>query len=886
MAPKRRFRRPADAEIREEIRGHLRMAIQERIDRGEPPEEARRAAMRELGNAALVAEDTRAVWIPAALDRLRQDLAYTGRWMRRSPGFTTVAVLTLALGVGASTAIFSIAEAVLLRPLPYPDPRRIVRVWEQAPDGHAMNFSDPDFDDFHDQNHTFSALAVFSHLPLVVAGGARPLRLEGAAVSREFFAALGVAPAVGRPFSADERQEHGAPAAIVSHGYWQRELGGGKDLAGLHLRLEGKAVPVVGVMPEGFDFPPGTAVWVPRELWPALPSRTAHNWRALGRLREGATLAQARDDLGAIAHRIRARYGDQVDLDAATVVPLSAALVGDVRPALLTLLGAVGLLLLVASANVAGLLLARTAGRRGELAVRAALGAGRGRLLHQLLAESLALSAAGGAVGTVLAGWAVHALPALLPESLPRRGGVALDGPVLLFALGTIVAVGLGLGLLAAGHAASDDLRQALTAGGRGRDGAVRPRLRAALVVGEIATTLVILVGAGLLGRSFLRLLATSPGFSARDLITVEFSPPLPPSGEDGDRDPGRQVEVVGEVLARLRALPGVSEVGLVGAIPAAAGDNLADGDFLILDGREPPTDFAEFGRLTQNPARVGHALYCVADGGYLRAMGIPLLRGRTFDRRDGRGAPHVAVISQALARQRWPDRDPIGQVIEFGNMDGDLRPLTIVGIAGDVRTRGLDLPPSPVIYVDYRQRGLRSGSSPTIVLRGTATVGEIARPVRQIFHDLAPDSPVRVSTFAERMGGWLAARRFLLLLVGAFAAAGLALAAIGLYGVVAFFVVRRRAEIGIRMALGAERRDVLRLVLGEGARLAGAGIALGVAVSLLLTRLVGSLLFGVRATDPWTFGGVAALLTLVALGASALPARRAARVDPVTALR
>jgi putative ABC transport system permease protein len=412
-------------------------------------------------------------------------------------------------------------------------------------------------------------------------------------------------------------------------------------------------------------------------------------------------------------------------------------------------------------------------------------------------------------------------------------------------------------------------------------------RLRSFLVVGEIATTLVILAGAGLLGRSFLRLISTSPGFRQENLITMEFSPPIP-QGQWGT-DPSaiaRQIHQMDDILSRLRAIPGAETVGLAGAIPAAAGDDLADGDFLILNGQKPPENFDEWGRIAQNPSQVGHALYCVAGEGYFRTIGIPLVHGRIFGDQDDLNSPNVAVISESLARQRWPNQDPVGQLIDFGNMDGNVKPLTIVGIVGDVRAAGLDRPPSPIIYVDYRQRGLNANSSPTILMRSAAPPAEIVSAARGIFHDLAPEAPVKFSTFAHEMGGWLADRRFLLLLVGLFAAAALALAAVGIYGVVAFSVTRRTQEIGIRMALGGQRSDVLRLVMSEGARMAALGVLIGIAASMAITRLMSTLLFGISATDPLTFVCVALLLSLVALLASYIPARRAMRVDPIIALR
>jgi putative ABC transport system permease protein len=821
------------------------------------------------------------------MQTLIQDIRYGIRVLLKAPGFTVVAVLTLALGIGATTAIFSVADAVLLRPLPYPHPEQIVRVWEQAADGHHMNLADPNFDDFRAQNNTLASLAEYAYWTSSVSGGSEPVRVNMAEVTSGFFKSLGVEPFRGRTFAPDEQRLHGTPAVIVSYGYWQRYLGGAADLSGFHLAMEGQIYPVIGVMPAGFDFPPGAAAWIPRELTPEIPSRTAHNFNGLGRIRDGATVSQARANLSAIAHRIKNQYGKDADLTNAAVVPLADAMVGDVRTALLTLLGAVVLLLLVACANVAGLLLARTSARRKELAVRAALGAGRGRLIQQFLAECFALSLAGGALGALVAVWAINALPAILPTNLPRQEGITINAPVLLFALAATLAVAVSLGLFAAWRAGGADLQETLSAGSRSYSGSgASHRLRGLLVIGEIATTLVILVGAGLLGRSFLRLISTSPGFHQENLIIMEFSPPAINWDKVDESAVPRQIHLMDDILTRLRTIPGAESVGLSGALPVAAGDDLADGTFLLLNGQKPPANFDEWDRISHNPAQTGQADYCVAGEGYFRAMGIPLIRGRMFGERDDMNSPHVAVISQSLARQRWPNQDPIGQTIDFGNMDGDLRPLTIVGIVGDVRAAGLDRTAPSIIYVDYRQRGLRNADSPSIVMRDAAPLGGIAAAARGIFHDLAPDVPVKISTFADEMGGWLADRRFLLLLVGLFAAAALSLAAVGLYGVVAFSVARRTQEIGIRVAIGAQRGDVLRLILGEGARMAVLGVVIGIAASLAITRLMTSLLFGISANDPLTFAVVAALLTAVALLASYIPARRAMRVDPIVALR
>jgi len=883
-------RRAQDERLREEIEEHIALQTAENLRAGLSPIEARRQARLKFGGVESVKEDYRAERGLPLVETLLQDTRYGLRILRKNPGFTAIAILTLALGIGPSTAIFSVVDAVLLRPLPYPRPQQIVRVWEQAPDGHRMTLTDPNFEDFRAQNHTLTALALYNDGPESVSGGSEPARVNVGAVTQDFFTALGVEPFRGRAFASEEQIFHGAPAMIVSYGYWQQFLGSAADLSQIRLTMDGTVYPVIGVMPPGFNFPPGVAAWVPREfVYGVSTSRRAHGPSCLGRLRDGATVEQARADLDSIARRIRNEYGEKVDLTDAAVAPFADAMVGDVRTALLTLFGAVCLLLLVASANVAGLLLARTSARRKELAVRVALGAGRGRLIQQFLAETLALSFAGGVLGILVATWGVNILPAILPANLPQQQAIAVNTPVLLFALAAILAVAGSLGLFAAWRAGAGDLHETLSAGSRSHtDAGSGQRLRSFLVTGEIATTLVILVGAGLLGRSFLRLISTSPGFRQENLITMEFSLPIP-QGQAFAMDQSfiaRQVHLTDDILARLRAIPGAETVGLAGALPVAGGDDLPDGGFLILNGQKPPANFDEWDRIAQNASQVGKAFYCVAGEGYFRTLGIPLIRGRIFGDQDDLNSPHVALISQTLARQQWPNQNPIGQVIEFGNMDGNMKPLTIVGVVGDVRARGLDFPPSPVIYVDYRQRGMNVNSSPTIVMRSAGPAGQVVSATRGIFHDLAPDVPVKFSTFADEMGGWLADRRFLLLLVGLFAAAALALAAVGIYGVVAFSVTRRTQEIGIRMALGAQRSDVLRLVLGQCGRMAAVGVSIGVVASIIITRFMSSLLFGITATDPLTFVGLAALLSLAALLASYIPARRAMRVDPMIALR
>lgn len=820
-----------------------------------------------------------------------QDLRFGIRTLANNPGFALVAILTLALGIGASTAIFSVIDAVLLRPLPYPNPQRIVTVWEQEADGHRTHLADPNFLDFRAQNHTLSALATFDSAEDALSGGSEPVRTNVAVVSQDFFKAIGVEPFLGREFVADELKVHGAEAMIVSYGYWQRYLGGRADVSQVHLSMDGALYSVVGVMPRGFDFPTGVSAWVAREPYGWSTSRSSHNGEGIARLRDGVSVEQARADLDTIARRIHAEYGKKEISDYfltdATVVPLWAIIVGDVRGALFTLFGAVILLFFVACANVAGLLLARTSARRKELAVRVALGAGRWRLVRQLLAESFLLAFAGGMLGILLATWTTSLLPSILPESLPRQQGIAINGKVLLFTLAATLVVAVGLGLFAAWRAGSAALGHALSASSRSYGGG--HKARSALVVGEIAATLMLLVGAGLLGRSFLRLISVSPGFSGQNLLVVKFS--LPQSQEDLTPQQRieqitRQTQFLNQIMERVGAVPGVESAGVAGALPIADPGGFPDGLFLILNGHAAPTNFDEWGRMAQNVKQTGSADRAVASEGFFHATGIPLIEGRLFGPQDGPDRPNVALISQSLAHEKWPDRNPVGQTIDFSNMDGILKPLTIVGVVGDIRVEGLDRPFTPMVYVDYRQRGLGANSAPAIILRTTLPAGAVIPSVRAIFHDLDPTIAVEFSTFAEALGGWMAEKLFLLLLAGVFAAAALALAAVGLYGLVSYSVARRTQEIGVRIALGAQRGDVLRLVLGEGARMAAMGVGIGVVASLAVARLISSLLFGIRAVDPLTFVGVALLLCFVALLASYIPARRAMRLDPTDALR
>jgi predicted permease len=813
----------------------------------------------------------------------------------KNPSFTAVAVLTLALGIGATTAIFSVVYGVLLRSLPYPKPEQLVSIREVAADGHLMQFTDPNFDDLRAANRSFVGMAKLSSWDITVSSGSVSARVGVASVSRDFFHVMGVAPMLGRTFTDEELHEGGRPAAIASYGYWREHLGSTTDLSQLKLRMENRSVSVVGVMPPGFGFPARSDLWTPAELWGETPSRTSHNWAmAVARLRDGASLAQARGELSTLAHGLYQQYKPEIDMRDASVMPLRAALTTSIRPALLILLAAVGFLLLVACANVANLSLARAAERQRELAVRAALGAGRGRLVRQFLAESLLLSLTGSALGVLLALWGVDTLLALAPAGLPRLDEVSINLPVLAFALGLCVLVAVGLGVLTALRATAADPQAALAEGGRGATGSTAShRLARGLVGAQVAVTLVLLAGAALLGRSLLRVLSVNPGFRTANIVTMELevpgSQPTSAASVTESIKDTRPAVFMSHLFDRLRSIPGVEEVGGVSNLPLGEAGDCADGKFLLLD-REPqfdptkPEDQARFDRFwTTTPG--GSADYCVATEGYFKALGIPLLRGRLFDERDGPDAPHAALVSQSMARATWPNRDPLGRTIEYGNMDGDMRLLTVVGVVADAHYRSLEKPPEPTVYVNYRQR-LRAGRDFSVVIRSATPPSSLLANVRRLVHDVAPDLAPRFEAFQDVFSASLATRRFNLILVGVFAATALLLAVAGIYGVMAYSVARRTHELGVRMALGASAPHVLRLVLRQGMLTTAVGLAIGIAGALVLTRAMQSMLFGISPTDPIALLAVALLLGLAALLASYLPARRATKVDPIVALR
>ncbi len=884
------LRRPKLADdLKAEIRSHLEMEERENLDAGMAPEEAQYAALRRFGNVTSAQERSREMWLWNPVETFLQDVRYGLRQLRRNPGFTVVAVLTLALGIGATSSIFSVVYGVLLRSLPYANPQQLVSVSEVAADGHLMGFTSPNFRDLHAMNHTLSGMALCKAMPATVVGPSGPSRLVVAVVSADFFHVMGVTPVLGRGFSADELREGGTPATLVSYGYWQSELHGSADLSPFKLKVEKYVFSVAGVLPPGFDYPAHAEIWIPAELFGEGASRTAHNWSAaVGRLRRGATVAQARADFSMLAHRLYQQYKPEIDMTNASVTPLRAALTAKVRPALLILLGAVGFLLLVACANVANLLLARAAARRRELAVRFALGAGRGRLVRQFLTESLLLSLAGGLLGILLALLGMGTLLALAPPGLPRLDDVSVNLPVLAFTLGISILVAASLGTMTALRATSAGPRAALAESNRGAAGSFASRRMArALIATQVAVTLVLLTGAGLLARSLLEVLSVNPGFRISNIVSMQLEVPESASSSASpvarSASSARPAEFMETLFGRLRALPGVEEAGGVSDLPLDEGGPCSDGKFLLLD-REPQLNDADLDRLWST-APGGEADYCVASTGYFKALAIPLIRGRLFSESDSASSRNVAVISESLARSTWPHQDPLGHTLEFGNMDGDMRLLTVVGVVGDVHALSLEKPPDPTVYVDYRQR-LHGGRDFTVVIRASTPPGPLISDAGRIVGNLAPGAAPRFETFRDVFSASLDTRRFNLTLVSVFAASALLLAAVGLFGVMAYWVSQRTNEIGIRMALGAQKSDVLRMVVAEGIKLALIGLAIGIACALGLTRFLVSLLYDVKPTDPITYAAVSAVLLGVAVVACYVPARRATKVDPMEALR
>ena len=806
------------------------------------------------------------------MDTVLQDLRYALRTLRKSPGFATVAVLTLALGIGANAAIFSVVDGVLLRPLNFPEPDSIVRVFHTAPeDGYATSrgaFSPQDFEDVQRDNSVYQDLAAYRFEPgnssSTLLGAGEPEEIETAHVSAEFFATLGVPAKLGRVPTADENLRGANRVAVLSNSFWRQRFEADPDVVGSTVSLDGKPFTIVGVMPESFDFPSSAAkAWLPISLIGEddIPHRRDLRWmEVVGRLAAGGTPETAVAETTAILQRLESEYPDSNrGWGSATVQTLHESLVGDVKPALLMLLGAVGLVLLISCANLANLLLARGSARGRELAVRAALGAGRARVLRQLLTESGALALIGGVLGVVLAFWALDALLALSSGTIPMPEQVDLDARVMIFALVVSLVTGVAFGLVPALSVSRPDVHEALNDGGRGStEGRRSHGIRSLLVVTQTALAVVLLIGAGLLIRSFWNLTHVDPGFAGENVLTASITTPSEVLDSDR-RNHYRQ-----EILRRLRNIPGVFAVGGSKTVP--------------LHGGGEPYAFSIPGGPDADPVTPESGVLIVTPG-YFDALRIPVLQGRGFTTADEDSGATVLVVNEAMARRYLPGKNPVGENLKLGEVD-----FRIVGLVGDVRNEGITRGAEPAIYAPA---SLLPRSSMKLFVRTSSDPMRIASDVRQTIWQVNPNQPVSdITTMQQVVSETVSRPRFFTLLLGTFAGLAIVLAALGVYGVIAWSVSRRAYEIGIRMALGARAENVLRMVIVQGIAPALAGLALGLVAALALTRVLSSLLFEVGPADPATFVGVTALLLAVGLLASWLPAWRAARVNPMSALR
>jgi len=796
---------------------------------------------------------------------LLSDARYAIRLLAKRPGFSAVAILTLALGIGATTAIFTVVYAVLLRPLPFRDADRLAHVRIVGPDSGGLVLPDTDFLAWRSQNQTAAAIAAFDNASATLTGGDGPAeRVPGSKVTDRFFEVLGAPPLLGRVFQEGDAKPGAPKTAVLSHALWMRRYHGDPSIVGRTIPVSAEPHLVIGVMPADFNDPRGG-----KEIWRILtmeqPRRRGPFYlSAIARLKPGVSIAELRANLAVVTAGLKRQNPgpEHWTLDA---VPLQEAVVGDVRRILYVLLGAVGCLLLIATANVANLLLARAASREREMAVRGALGAARGRIIRQLMTESVVLGVVSGLAGVALAFWGTRALIALAPEGIPRLGEVGMSTPIFLFALSVASICGLIFSVAPAIRASHTPLVETLKEGGRVA-GASHRRVQRSLVVAEIALALMLSVGAGLMVRSFVALQRVSPGFEPSHLLT--FRLPLPPTQY---ANAAAQRGFFTRLLQRLEMLPGVQAAGLTISLPPFL---LAMTDNFMVEGQVlAPNQTVPLGPLL------------FVNETYFSTLGAPLLRGRFFTERDDDKAPDAAIINETLAKQYFPGVDPVGRRLKIG---GPERPNntwnTIVGVVADINYSGLDAPPEPVVYYPFRQN---TTNNQYVVIRTAMNPQSLERAVRVVVADLDKDLPiVNLRTMDQLMTEAVAPPRFRTILVSMFAVVGLLLAAIGIYGVMAYAVTERTHELGVRIALGADRGDVLRIVLGEAAWLAACGVGLGVAGALGATRLIQTLLFGVTPTDALTFVAIAMLLTATAFVASYIPARRATRVDPMVALR
>lgn len=832
------------------------------------------------------------------MSSILHDLRYGVRMMFRNPVFTLIAVVTLALGIGANTAIFSVVDAVLLRPLPYPQPERLVFLWSSWPSqgvpqgGSAL----PDYHAWRDQNKSFEGLGGFYYGDFnLSATGEAPERIQGAYITANLFEVLKVPPAIGRHFNAEEEQFGRNRVVLLSHSLWQRRFGGNASVLGREIRIGGEAYTVAGVMPRGmpfFDNLPEVELWTPIAFaeGDSLGTRNNHFINLVGRLKPGVTPAQAQSDVSTIARAIEEVVPENKGIGA-LIVPLQEQIAGDSRKALLVLLGAVGFVLLVACVNVANLLLARASARTKELAIRASLGASRARIVRQVIVECLPLALIGGFCGVLLATWGIDLISTLLPDSLPRGNETGVNARVLGFTFALALLTIVIFGLLPAFQAARTDLRDSMNEGGGAGFGTRKQgRIRRVLVIAEVALALVLLAGSGLMLRTFLKLRQVDVGFSARNVVTMRV--PLPDAKYPFPINPADRREPAGlafsdQLLARVAALPGVQAATTATVMPLGAGQEW--GKFFSIEGRPGPAS------LEQVPV----VRFALISNDYFRTFGITVRDGRAFDSTDKNHSQPVAIINETLAKRFFPDQNPIGQTIFMGSPENLLPPdaqtpenrfirRRIVGVVADVKGRSLDQQTAALVYAPLTQHRLEGWSNTLMLAVQTTTPPDnLVAAIREQVRQLDPDQPVtNVRTIDALLSRALSSAKFSLWLLGLFAVLGLLLAAIGIYGVMVTAVAQRSHELGLRMALGAQARDVLWLVIRQGMFPVLIGVAVGLAAAVALTRLMSTLLFEVSATDPLTMALITVLLTIVALTACYIPARRATKVDPLIALR
>jgi predicted permease len=864
-------------ELNDELDSHVQMAIRDRIERGESPENAAANARREFGNASVVLEVTRDAWGWRWLENILRDLRYGTRVLRQNPGFTVVAILTMALGIGANTAIFSVVYAALLRPLPYYQPGRIVTIGETRSQAHladseVSDSSYPDYIDWTKQATTFDSLAGYEVDQFNYAGAGNPEVLEGGQVTANFFATLGVKMALGRDFLPGEDVANGPKVAIVSYAFWQQRLGANPSVVGQTLRLDAQSYTLTGVLPKNFEFAPENSppVWVPINPINGLERRNLRWLNIIGRLKAGVSYAEAYSEMKTIDARLAAEYPQQNAAIVIVMGTLHDRIVGKIQPLLLTLLGAVSFVLLIACANVASLFLARAADRRKEIAVRVALGAGRHALVRQFLTESLVIAFAGGALGLLWSQWGVKLMLAIIPtqelEAMPYLKSVQTDPAVLAFTLFATVITGVLFGVAPAIQMSRTDVNKGLRDEGRGASGGVeKSRLRDVLVVAEIALALVLLAGAGLMVKSVGALMHQNPGFSTESLLT--FAVGLP---DNSYKDDASALRFEHEFMDKLRNIPGVKEATVTDKLPLTGNGNTVR---FVVEGRSIVRGQEDECNI-RNPG-----------ANYFEVMKVPLVEGRFFGETDIDGKPPVAIVNEAFAKTYFPGEDAVGKRFRF--TFSDKQPFRqIVGIIGNENEGQLDDPMTPTLYLPYEQS---VSSYMFFVLRTSPEPTSLIPSVREILRGIDPEIPLIAPESMEQLVAESPAvflRKFPSVLIGSFAGLAMILAMVGLYGLVSYSVSRRTREIGIRIALGAQGTDVFRLVLSRGLKLAALGVLIGMVAAAGLTRLMSSLLFGVKPVDAITFLGAGLALGLVATFACLIPGRRATSVDPMVALR